>query len=156
MTNNEEDDVHVDRLEKMIQDMEDHFMHQPDILNSLVDDSKNLLYPGCNDKFSRLSTTLRLCKLKVKHSWSDKSFTEMLQLFGEILLTSNVLPTSTYQTKKVLCPMGMNVKKMHASPNDCVLFQNEHEDPDICPKCHSIHFFPPQLVTKPTKKELAK
>ncbi|KAK1361945.1 hypothetical protein POM88_046419 [Heracleum sosnowskyi] len=59
MTNNEEDDVDIDRLEEMIQDMEDHFMHQPDILNSLVDDSKNLLYPGCNDQFTRLSTTLR-------------------------------------------------------------------------------------------------
>ncbi|KAK1367276.1 hypothetical protein POM88_042837 [Heracleum sosnowskyi] len=43
MTNNEEDDVDIDSLEEMIQDMEDHFMHQPDILNSLVDDSKNLL-----------------------------------------------------------------------------------------------------------------
>ncbi|KAK1395347.1 hypothetical protein POM88_014403 [Heracleum sosnowskyi] len=56
----EEDDMGVDRLEEMIQDMEDHFMHQPDILNGLVDDSKNLLFPGCNDQFTRLSATFRL------------------------------------------------------------------------------------------------
>jgi hypothetical protein len=134
MAKNDEDDMGNDRIEEMIQDVEDHFMHQPDILTSLVDDSKKLLYHGCNDQFTRLSTTLKLCKLKVKHNWSDKSFTEMHQHVGEILPTPNELPTSTYEAKKILCPMGMNVKKIHACPNDCVLFRNEHEDLDACLK----------------------
>ncbi|XP_074323939.1 uncharacterized protein LOC141660855 [Apium graveolens] len=36
--------------------------------------------------------------------------------------------------------MGMNVKKIHACPNDCVLFRNEHEDLDICPKCGASRY----------------
>ena len=138
--NKDVEDVENDRIHEMVQDMEDHFMHQPNILFSLVDDSKKLLYHGCNDQCTRLSATLKLCKLKVKHNWSDKSFTEMLQFLGEILPTSNTLPTSTYEAKKVLCPMGMNVKKIHACPNDCVLFRNEHEDLDRCPKCGASRY----------------
>ncbi|KAL8155740.1 hypothetical protein AgCh_000951 [Apium graveolens] len=52
-----------------------------------------------------------------------------------MLPPNNELPTSTYEAKKILCPMGMNVKKIHACPNDCVLFQNEHEHLHTCPKC---------------------
>ncbi|KAK1359706.1 hypothetical protein POM88_044180 [Heracleum sosnowskyi] len=94
MEKNDDEDMENDMVQEMIQDMEDHFMNQPDILNNLVDDSKKLLYHGCKDQFTRLSTTLKLCKLKVKHNWSDKSFTEMLQLLGEILPTSSGQGTS--------------------------------------------------------------
>lgn len=39
MNDNNEDDVNIDRMEEMVQDVEDHFIHKSDILNSLVDDS---------------------------------------------------------------------------------------------------------------------
>ncbi|WOG83043.1 hypothetical protein DCAR_0102217 [Daucus carota subsp. sativus] len=119
MDTNNEDDVENDKVHEMIEDVEDLLMHQPEVLEHLVDDSKKLLYPGCSDQFTRLSTTLKLCKLKVKNGWSDKSFTEMLKLLADILPPKNELPTSTYEAKKILCPMGMNVKKIHACPNDC-------------------------------------
>ncbi|KAK1383810.1 hypothetical protein POM88_021545 [Heracleum sosnowskyi] len=59
MANNDEDeedeevDVDIDRVEEMIHDVEDHFIHQPNIFNNLVEDSKKLLYPGCNDQITR-------------------------------------------------------------------------------------------------------
>ncbi|KAK1400939.1 hypothetical protein POM88_000544 [Heracleum sosnowskyi] len=139
--NNDEDDMGNDRVDEMIQDVEDQFIHQPDILENLVRDSKKLLYPGCNSEYTRLSTTLKLCKLKVKNGWTNKSFTELLKLLGDMLPLNNELPTSTYEAKKILCPMGMDVKKIHACPNDCVLFRNEHEDLHACPKLEtSINF----------------
>ncbi|XP_063949039.1 uncharacterized protein LOC108203290 [Daucus carota subsp. sativus] len=140
MDTNKEDDVENDRVHEMIEDVEDLLMHQPEVLEHLVDDSKKLLYPGCSDQFTRLSTTLKLCKLKVKNGWSDKSFTEMLKLLADILPLKNELPTSTYEAKKILCPMGMNVKKIHACPNHCVLFRNEHEHLHACPKCGASRF----------------
>ncbi|XP_074342221.1 uncharacterized protein LOC141679687 [Apium graveolens] len=142
MTNNEEDDLVNDRVEEMIQDVEDQFIHQPDILENLVRDSKKLLYPGCNNEYTRLSTTLKLCKMKVKNGWTDRSFTELLKLLRDILPPNNDLPTSTYEAKKILCPMGMDVKKIHACPNDCVLFRNEHEDLLACLKCGASRYKP--------------
>ncbi|KAK1365560.1 hypothetical protein POM88_041121 [Heracleum sosnowskyi] len=81
---NKEDDVENDKINEMIEDVEDLLVHQPKILENLVDDSKKLLYPRCNDEFTRLSTTLKLCQLKVKSGWSDKSFTELLKLVSEL------------------------------------------------------------------------
>ena len=140
ISTNEEDDAENDRVNEMIQDVEDFLKHQPEILEKIFDDSKKLLYPGCNDQFTRLSTTLKLCKLKVENGWSDKSFTEMLKLLAVILPPNNELPTTTYEAKKILCPMGLNVKKIHACPNDCVLFRNEHEHLHTCPKCGASRY----------------
>ena len=85
MPSKEEDDAENDRVDEMIHDVEDILMHKTEVFENLVDDSKKPLYPGCNDQFTRLSTTLKLCKLKVKNGWSDKSFTEMLKLLAEML-----------------------------------------------------------------------
>ncbi|KAL8131239.1 hypothetical protein AgCh_007239 [Apium graveolens] len=140
MPRNEEDDAENDRVEEMIQDVEEIVVHQPEVLENLVDDSKNPRYHGCNVQFTRLSTTLKLCKLKVKNGWSDKNFTEMLKLLAEMLSAKNELPTSTYEVKKILCPMGMNVKKIHAYPNYCVPFHKEHEHLHTCPKCGASRY----------------
>ncbi|XP_074362364.1 uncharacterized protein LOC141702610 [Apium graveolens] len=123
MRNNKEDDVGTDRVEEMIEDIEDILSHQPEILDNLVNGSKKLLYPGCSDQFS-----------------SDKSFTELLKLLRDILSPDNELPTSTYEAKKLLCPMGMTVEKIHACPNDCVLFRNENELLDTCPNCGASRY----------------
>jgi hypothetical protein len=52
-----------------------------------------------------------------------------------MLLKNNDLPDSTYKTKKVLCPLSMKVKTIHACPNEYILYRNEYSDLDKCPKC---------------------
>jgi hypothetical protein len=37
----------------------------------------------------------------------------------------NELPDSTYEAKKILCPLGLEVQKMHAYINDCILYRGE-------------------------------
>ncbi|KAL8107989.1 hypothetical protein AgCh_024417 [Apium graveolens] len=118
MPRNEEDDAENDRVEEMIQDVEEILVHQPEVLENLVDDSKKPLYHGFNVQFTRLSTTLKLCKLKVKNGWSDKSFTEMLKLLAEMLPAKNELPTSTYEARKILCPMHV---RLFTNSNDAKL-----------------------------------
>ena len=43
----------------------------------------------------------------------------------EILPTTNEIPTSMYDTKKILRALGMNYGKIHACPNDCCLYRKE-------------------------------
>ncbi|KAK1396703.1 hypothetical protein POM88_006566 [Heracleum sosnowskyi] len=65
MPTNKEDDAENDRMNEMIEDVEELLVHQPKMLENLVDDSKKLLYPGCNDQFtSKVIDPMTLDKLQ--------------------------------------------------------------------------------------------
>jgi len=81
-----------------------------------------------------LSVVLSRVNVKVKYSWSDKSFTSLLQVVQDMILEENVLPKSYYQAKKILCTMGMEYQKIHACPNNCILYRNEFEEMHNCPR----------------------
>jgi len=73
-----------------------------------------------------LSAVLSLVSMKARYGWSDKSFTSLLKVVQDILLEENMMPKSYYQAKKILCPMGMEYKKIHACPNDCILYMKKY------------------------------
>jgi hypothetical protein len=51
-----------------------------------------------------------------------------------MLPRKNELPASTYEAKKLVCPLGLDVQKIHACPNDCILYRSEkYENMDKCP-----------------------
>jgi len=102
-------------------------------------DAKTSLYVG-STKFTRLLAVLRLMNLKATNGWTDKSFTELLVLLNEMLHEGNTLPTRNYDAKKILCPMGIEYKRIHACPNDCILYKKEFEDLEKCPKCGSSRY----------------
>src|SRR3989337_1382996 len=85
-------------------------------------DSKKDLYPGCKKKHSKLSATLALLRFKAENSLSNKGFTELLGLFKDILLEDNVLPKSMNEAKKVVWPLELEVQKIHACVNYCMLY----------------------------------
>ena len=99
---------------------------QVHMYETMSTDTETSLYIS-STKFIRLSTVLRLMNLKVANGWSDKSFIELLELLNEMLLDGNTLPTRNYDVKKILCPMGMEYKRIHACPNDCILYRKEFE-----------------------------
>jgi len=72
---------------------------------------------------------------KEKNRWTNKSFTEILEILCEIIRKGNTLPNHNYEAKKILCLMGMEYKKIHACPNDCILYRNEFDDEKQCPTC---------------------
>nr|GMC91220.1 uncharacterized protein LOC109168127 [Ipomoea batatas] len=111
----------------------------PHVFESLFVDSEKPLFPGCA-KFTKLSAVLKLYSLKAKNGWSDKGFTELLELLKDMLPDNNELPSSTYEAKKMLCPLGMEIKKIHACPNDCVLYRKEYSDLHVCPKCGASRY----------------
>jgi hypothetical protein len=98
-------------------------------------DSKKYLYPGCKKKYSKLSATLALLRFKAANGLSNKGFTEMLGLFKEILPEDNVLPKSMNEAKKIVCPLELEVQKIHACVNDCILYRGEYKDLRACPTC---------------------
>ncbi|KAK1354599.1 hypothetical protein POM88_047855 [Heracleum sosnowskyi] len=63
MPTNKEDDAENDRMNEMIEDVEELLVHQPKMLENLVDDSKKLLYPGCNDQFTRYQSCVAYKKI---------------------------------------------------------------------------------------------
>jgi hypothetical protein len=53
----------------------------------------------------------------------------------------NELLDSTYKAKKVLCPLGLEVQKIHACINDCILYRGEeYKNLEACPVCTALRY----------------
>jgi len=52
-----------------------------------------------------------------------------------MLPEGNNLPNRNYEGKKILCPMGMEYKNIHACPNDCILYRKDFELLKSCQRC---------------------
>jgi hypothetical protein len=93
--------------------------------DQMLDDHKKLLYPSCEYGQKKLGTTLELLQWKAECGVTDKGFGKLLQIIRKMLPKVNELPGSTYEAKKVVCPLGLDVHKIHACPNDCILYRGE-------------------------------
>ncbi|CAL2247742.1 unnamed protein product [Prunus armeniaca] len=60
---------------------------------------------------------------------------KLLILQGDLLLEGNTLPSSMYEARKTLSALGMSYEKIHACPNDCILYRKDYEDSTNCPTC---------------------
>jgi len=123
----------------MIWDVGVEVFAQAHVYETMSADVENLLYVD-STKFTRFTTVLRLMNLKAMNGWTDKSFTELVVLLNEMFPEENTLPTQNYNAKKILCPMVMKYKRIHACPNDCILYRKEFDDLKKCPKCGSSRY----------------
>ena len=73
-----------------------------------------MLYPNCKADKKRLGTTLELLQWKADNGVSDKGFENLLIILKKILPKDNKLRDSMYKAKKVVCPLGLEVQKIHA------------------------------------------
>ncbi|KAI5351537.1 hypothetical protein L3X38_004428 [Prunus dulcis] len=46
---------------------------------------------------------------------------------GDMLPKGNTLPSSMYEAKKILSALGVSYEKIHACPNDCILYKKDYE-----------------------------
>jgi len=60
---------------------------------------------------------------------------KIIDLLKEMILENNMLPNNNYAVKKLLCPMSLEYKKIHAYPNDCVLYGDEFVALKVYPTC---------------------
>jgi hypothetical protein len=94
----------------------------------MLQDHKKLLYPNCEDGQKKLGSTLTLLRWKAENGVTDWGFNKLLIMMKELLPRDNELPASTYEAKKVVYPLGLDVQKIHACPNDCILYHGEEYD----------------------------
>ena len=76
-------------------------------LKHMLEDYRTLLYPDCKQGQKKLGTTLELLQWKASNGLSDKGFEELLKLLKNLLPESNTLLETTYEAKKVVCPLGL-------------------------------------------------
>ncbi|KAL4567729.1 hypothetical protein LXL04_023321 [Taraxacum kok-saghyz] len=101
----DDDDHHSndrnDNFNEMFDDMETNMgADEQEKLHRLFDEAETPLYKG--SRFMKLDVVLKLLNLKLKHGWSDKSFTSLLELLHDLFPEDNGLPISTYQAKKLM------------------------------------------------------
>jgi hypothetical protein len=89
-----------DHLEDMMRDIGEDSFKTTHVYDTLCGDKDNPLYPGCTN-FTRLSAVLKLFNLKAKNGWTDKSFSELLELLTQMLPEGNTLPNRCYEAKKM-------------------------------------------------------
>ncbi|WVZ63647.1 hypothetical protein U9M48_013261, partial [Paspalum notatum var. saurae] len=110
-------------------------------LEHMMEDHKTALYLDCKGGHKKLLSTLELLQWKAANSISDKAFTQLLKLIKEFLAEGNKLLETTYEAKEVICPIGLEVKKIHACPNDCILYRGkELEHLEACPVCKASRY----------------
>jgi hypothetical protein len=90
-------------------------------LRRMIEDHRKLLYLDCKQGHKKHGTTLEMLQWKAKHSVYDKAFEGMLKILKDKLLENNELPSTTYEAKQTVCPLGLEVQKIHACPNDSIL-----------------------------------
>jgi hypothetical protein len=72
---------------------------------------------------------------------SNKEFEKLLKMIKKMLPKDNELPASTYEANKVVCPLGLEVHKIHACRNDCILYRGEeYENLNACPVCGALRY----------------
>jgi hypothetical protein len=105
---------------------------------------------------------LELLQWKAESGLSDKGFEKLLKIVKKMLPKDNELPASTYKAKKIVCPLGLVVQKIHACINDCILYHGEYENLNACSVCsvfwYKIRRDDPSDVEgeRPRKRVLAK
>jgi len=61
-----------------------------------------------------------------------------MKIIKNMLPEGNKLPSSTYEAKNVVCPLGLEV---HACHNDCILYHGEeYEKLEACPVCKTLRY----------------
>jgi len=117
----------------------------------LLEEGKQELYHGC-ENFSKLNFTIRLFLFKCIHGLSNVAFGDLLDLLREAFPFAHI-PESFHKAKNVIKDLGLNYEKIHACPNDCMLFWKENEKENNCSVCGSSRW---KTVNDPLTNESSK
>ncbi|KAK1605546.1 hypothetical protein QYE76_029219 [Lolium multiflorum] len=109
--------------------------------DKMLEDHHKLLYPGCEDGHRKLGSILELLKWKAEVGVTDSGFEKLMIILKKLFPRNNELPISTYEAKKLVCPLGLDVQKIHACINDCILYRGEkYENLNKCPICGALRY----------------
>ncbi|XP_021866163.2 uncharacterized protein [Spinacia oleracea] len=94
------------------------------------------LYEGYTT-FSKLSFLLHLFHLKCMLHWSATSFNKFLEPLLNPFSNMKEFPSSYYEGMKIMKDLGLGYEKIHACPNDCMLYWGDIAEKSECHICHT-------------------
>jgi len=137
------DEVHLaENLEEMVNvafSFDEYTGLELKKLEQLLKDMKTPLYPTCKS-YTKLSASLKLLQLNVSNHWIDKGFKQLLEVLGDMFPEGNEIPKTTYEAKKIKCPMGLKFEKIDACKNDCILFHGDNKEATEYSKCQPSRY----------------
>ncbi|KAL6195847.1 hypothetical protein ACLB2K_031464 [Fragaria x ananassa] len=89
-----------------------------------VEDGDQPLYHGC-DHTTKMNFLVKSFISKAKHVLSDVCYGDFLEFIKGLLPEENLVPLMVNDAKKTLSVLGMDYEKIHACPNDCILYRGE-------------------------------
>jgi hypothetical protein len=94
----------------------------------------NIVVSRLQTRAQKVGYHIGLLQWKASNGLSDKGFEELLKLIKNLLPEGNTLPEITYEARSAICPLGLEAQKIHACPNNCILYRGEeYENLDACP-----------------------
>ncbi|XP_074337755.1 uncharacterized protein LOC141674953 [Apium graveolens] len=115
----------------------------------VVEEGKKPLFPG-SEKFTRLGFIVRLYQLKCSHGSTEAAFSGVLHLLKEAFPDVN-LPSSFSVAKKMIRDLGLVYEKIHACPNDCMLYWDDNKNENQCRFCGVLRWVVPKKDMRRTK-----
>jgi hypothetical protein len=102
----------------------------------IIKDFKKPFYHGCVAEYTRLFAMMKLFQLKASNGRSDGSFKNLLTLLNDMLPQGNTVPETIYEAEQIICPLDLEVEKINACKNDCILYRGpEYKDLEISHIC---------------------
>ncbi|XP_039133312.1 uncharacterized protein LOC120270384 [Dioscorea cayenensis subsp. rotundata] len=98
----------------------------------LLEDMNEKLYDG--SKHSRLYFCIRLFHLKCMCGMTGKALDYLIEFLKEFFPAA-AIPTNSRESKKVIKDLGLGYEKIHACPNDCMLYWSDKENQQACLVC---------------------
>jgi hypothetical protein len=110
-------------------------------LMNAVDESFYNESKGCIKEFMMLWSVLKLLVLKAVYDLSNTEFNAFLSIIAHMLPNENKVPANTYYANKLIDPLTINMEKIHACRNHCILYRgDDYKDLESYPRCGAIRY----------------
>jgi hypothetical protein len=118
---------------------EDETNDHAKVFFKLLQEAKKELYPGCEDG-TKISFIVELFQVKCMYGISNKAMEGVLFLISKFVPKGHCVPNTMEKVQRVVRDLGLDYIKIDACENHCVLFWEEYEKLDICPKCKALRW----------------
>ncbi|OMO62927.1 hypothetical protein CCACVL1_22575 [Corchorus capsularis] len=107
----------------------------------LLKDADEPLYSGCN-KHTKLSAIAQFLNVKSEFNLSASCYDRIMTIEKDLLPTDEKLPANFYKAKQMVTTLGLSYVKIHACPNNCMLYYSETESMTECVVCGHPRYKP--------------
>ncbi|KAL6201643.1 hypothetical protein ACLB2K_025355 [Fragaria x ananassa] len=105
-----------------------------DKYNMFVRELQTPLYSG--SEHTLLGTVMEQMTIKNKLGKTNKCFDEDMALMKKVLPKGNSCPADYDKVKTILADLGLEVQKIDACVNNCILYYKENKTEDECRHCY--------------------